>query len=56
MHDGHNLFDEFYANFGSEWGVDESMENFFQNSKETSIVVAIETSGLLFLIKSELFI
>ena len=21
MHDGHNLFDEFYSNFQSEWGI-----------------------------------
>ena len=46
MHDGHNIFDEFYANFASEWGVDESMERNFQESKEVSIVVGVETSGI----------
>jgi len=46
MHDGHNLFDEFYSNFASEWGVDESMERNFQESKGTSIIVGIETSGI----------
>ena len=51
MHDGQNIFDEYYAPFG-EWGIDESMENLFQNQKEPVIVVGIETSGRIF----ELFI
>ena len=45
MHDGQNLFDEYYAPFG-EWGIDETMENMHQQSKETTIVVGIETKGV----------
>lgn len=43
MHDGQNLFDNLYSFIG-EWGIDETMQNFYNNGKETSIVVGIETN------------
>jgi hypothetical protein len=45
MHDGQNVFDKLYS-FAGEWNVDESMEAFYQQNKETAIVVAIETKGV----------
>lgn len=43
MHDAQNLFDDAYS-FAGEWQIDEAMENFFQQRKETAIIVGIETT------------
>lgn len=41
MHDGQNLFDEFYSGFG-EWGVDECLDSLISAGKPACIVVGIE--------------
>lgn len=41
MHDGQNVFDEYYA-YAGEWGVDECLDSLIENGKPGSIVVAIE--------------
>lgn len=41
MHDGQNLFDEFYSGFG-EWGVDECLDSLIAKGRPASIVVGIE--------------
>ncbi len=41
MHDGQNVFDEYYA-YAGEWGVDEWLDSLIANGKPGSIVVAIE--------------
>ncbi len=43
MHDAQNLFDSYYS-FAGEWGVDETMEQFFIQNKQSSIVVGLETT------------
>lgn len=43
MSDAQNLFDDYFSFIG-EWGVDESMHNFFLTNKQTSIVVGLETT------------
>ncbi len=41
MHDGQNLFDEFYSGFG-EWGVDECLDSLIAKGRPACIVVGIE--------------
>lgn len=41
MHDGQNVFDEYYAPFG-EWGVDECLDSLAGMGRQACIVVAIE--------------
>jgi predicted alpha/beta superfamily hydrolase len=45
MSDGQNVFDVFYNPGGREWGVDETLEHFYEQGFETSIVVGVETEG-----------
>lgn len=45
MHDGQNVFDEYFAPFG-EWGVDECLDSLIANGKPACIVVAIENSQM----------
>ena len=44
MHDGQNLFDEYYS-FNGEWKVDESMNELFDNGDYGAIVVGIDNGG-----------
>jgi len=44
MHDGQNLFDEFYS-FSGEWMVDESLNQLFTEGDEGIIVVGIDNGG-----------
>ena len=45
MHDGQNIFDVITSTAG-EWGIDETLEDFFENGKtEGVIVVGIENGG-----------
>lgn len=41
MHDGQNLFDEYYAPFG-EWGVDEALDSLQKLTGKYAIVVAVD--------------
>ncbi|MES2776728.1 MAG: alpha/beta hydrolase-fold protein [Bacteroidota bacterium] len=41
MHDGQNLFDEFTAGYG-EWGVDELLDAYFDETKKSCIVIGID--------------
>lgn len=45
MHDGQNVFDEYYAPFG-EWGVDECLDSLITEGKPGCIVVAIENGQM----------
>lgn len=44
MHDGQNLFDEYYS-FAGEWEIDESMNDLFDNGDYGAIVVGIDNGG-----------
>lgn len=44
MHDGQNLFDEYYS-FAGEWKIDESMNNLFEDGDYGAIVVGIDNGG-----------
>ncbi|ALJ01606.1 hypothetical protein DC20_20540 [Rufibacter tibetensis] len=44
MHDGQNLFDSFYS-FSGEWGIDESLNEQFENEGREVIVVGIDNGG-----------
>lgn len=44
MHDGHNLFDNKTATYGTSWGIIESFENL--PSLPQVIIIGLETSGL----------
>jgi predicted alpha/beta superfamily hydrolase len=44
MHDGQNLFDNYYS-FSGEWGVDESLNILFNQGDEGAIVVGIDNGG-----------
>ena len=46
MHDGQNLFDVAYTAFGTEWEVDESMEDIQNNQGVPGIVVGVDNGGL----------
>jgi len=43
MHDGQNLFDEYTAGYGQEWGVDEFMDKLPQ--QQQAIIVGIDHGG-----------
>jgi predicted alpha/beta superfamily hydrolase len=45
MHDAQNLFDEATSSFGSEWGVDETMDEFARSRGFEAIVVGIDHGG-----------
>jgi predicted alpha/beta superfamily hydrolase len=45
MHDGQNVFDEYYAPFG-EWGVDECLDSLITQGKPGCIIVAIENGQM----------
>ena len=45
MHDGQNLFDELYTAFGTEWAIDESMEDIQNNQGLPAIVVGVDNGG-----------
>ena len=45
MHDGQNIFDEYFAPFG-EWGVDECLDSLIAGGKPGCIVVAIENGSM----------
>jgi predicted alpha/beta superfamily hydrolase len=45
MHDGQNVFDEYFAPFG-EWGVDECLDSLIAAGKPGCIVVAIENGQM----------
>lgn len=45
MHDGQNVFDEYFAPFG-EWGVDECLDSLINNGKPGCIVVAVENGQM----------
>ena len=45
MHDGQNVFDEYFAPFG-EWGVDECLDSLIESGKQGCIVVAIENGQM----------
>jgi predicted alpha/beta superfamily hydrolase len=45
MHDAQNLFDEATSSFGSEWGVDETMDEFARTRGFEAIVVGIDHGG-----------
>lgn len=45
MHDGQNVFDEYYAPFG-EWGVDECLDSLTGIGRQACIVVAIENGQM----------
>ena len=44
MHDGQNLFDDFYS-FAGEWEIDKSMNSFFDQDIKTVIIVGIDNGG-----------
>ena len=44
MHDGQNLFDEYYS-FAGEWKIDESMNELFEDGDYGAIVVGIDNGG-----------
>lgn len=46
MHDGQNLFDDFYA-FNGEWGIDKTLNYLHDMEQQTAIVVGIENGGEL---------
>jgi len=45
MHDAQNLFDEATSSYGSEWGVDETMDEFARTRGFEAIVVGIDHGG-----------
>jgi predicted alpha/beta superfamily hydrolase len=45
MHDAQNLFDEATSSFGSEWGVDETLDEFARTRGFEAIVVGIDHGG-----------
>ena len=45
MHDAQNLFDEATSSFGSEWGVDETLDAFARTRGFEAIVVGIDHGG-----------
>jgi predicted alpha/beta superfamily hydrolase len=45
MHDGQNLFDD-KTSYVGEWGVDESLNQYFEKTGQGFIVVAIDNSGI----------
>lgn len=45
MHDGQNLFDAKLTAFGTEWQVDESLNNLFQQGDYGCIVIGIDNSA-----------
>ncbi len=45
MHDGQNVFDDYFAPFG-EWGVDECLDSLIAEGKPGCIVVAIENGQM----------
>lgn len=44
MHDGQNLFDEF-TSFSGEWSVDETMNEIFNETGKSAIVIGIDNGG-----------
>lgn len=44
MHDGQNLFDDF-TSFSGEWSVDETLNQIFQESGKSAIVIGIDNGG-----------
>ena len=46
MHDGQNLFDKATTAFGTEWEVDESLNELYQQGDYGCIVVGIDNGGL----------
>ena len=44
MHDGQNLFDEYYAPFG-EWGIDKALDTLQKQTGKYAIVVAIDNGN-----------
>ena len=44
MHDGQNVFDSYTAAYG-EWGVDEMLDNLYEQTGKSCIVVAIDHGG-----------
>ncbi len=44
MHDGQNLFDEYYS-YSGEWGIDESLNQIFEQTGKGIIVVGIDNGG-----------
>jgi predicted esterase len=44
MHDGQNLFDEF-TSFSGEWSVDETLNEIFQETGKSAIVIGIDNGG-----------
>jgi predicted alpha/beta superfamily hydrolase len=44
MHDGQNLFDNYYS-FAGEWGIDESLNSLFNSGDNGCIVVGIDNGG-----------
>lgn len=44
MHDGQNIFDEF-TSFSGEWSVDETLNQIFEETGNSAIVIGIDNSG-----------
>ena len=44
MHDGQNMFDDF-TSFSGEWSVDETLNQIFQESGKSAIVIGIDNGG-----------